>query len=137
MAANLRYISLITDSRNDQLVLSLREPLQYEAAVVSTYRSFGGAIEKYTDACQGFTVGGVLYDPRENIVLRPGNEARQTENQRYKDGQDLFHLTLTPGKGDPAKDNVMLLDHDLPHFAPVFYGADPQEINPLSKTSQV
>ena len=86
MTVNFRYIGGIADSGNDQLVPPLRESLQYETAVVSTNCSFGGAVEKYTDACQGFAVSRVLYDAREYVALRPGNETGQTEPQRYKEG---------------------------------------------------
>jgi hypothetical protein len=86
MTVDLRYIVSIADSGNDQLVPPLGEPLQYETAVVSTNRSFGRAVEKYTDACQGFAVGRVLYDPRECVALRSRNETGQTEPQRYREG---------------------------------------------------
>ena|SRR6186713_441196 len=104
MAVDFRYIGSIADSGYDQLVAPLRESLQYETAVVSANCSFGGAVEKYADPCQGFAVGRVFYHPCEYVVLRGGHVTGQTAPQRYKEGENLFHLILAAGKADPAKD---------------------------------
>ena len=127
MAVKLCYIGGVTDGGNDELVASLRET-QHETAVVPANRSFGGAVEEYADACQGFVVGGVLYDPREYVVLRPGNEAGQTEEQRYKEGRAFFHLVWIPDKGIRPKImdvNVIVMLVERDGFLGIFTRAAP------------